>query len=365
MIRTLKRHQATVGCTFASSSGMVKANFTTKLPSVFQASNDDGSHGTQLLVLSTNITESASMWFGTQYMYSWYKQLAPAMSYSQIPMNQPNTFLSAFGSGILSLSRNPDVNDYASPDFFRTSATFSTNSGGLYWIHSPQTIADWANTTQNEGTYGRHLPKITTTIDSFAKSIYSLLLSDFGVNDRTNALTTREGVQWLGDQVDVDLATLSNNSYTGYPGDVQNAFDESGPAYQINYAYENVTEHLGRPPNLDDIKPSTIYTEYLCSVPQRKRGGALFFAVLLADLVFLQTVWQLLNTVATEWVQRRHDDANCCDGCARASVHKGEGRARSNDSRYQLLQDDSRSSSKDALQKAEPGGQDHRRVQTV
>lgn len=49
------------------------------------------------------------------------------------------------------------------------------------------------------------LPNVTITVDTFAKSLYSLLLSDFRVVDKTNALLTHSGTEWLQSQVDEDL----------------------------------------------------------------------------------------------------------------------------------------------------------------
>ena len=39
------------------------------------------------------------------------------------------------------------------------------------------------------------LPNIFITVDTFAKTFYSLILSDFGVVDKTNILITPEGVE--------------------------------------------------------------------------------------------------------------------------------------------------------------------------
>ena len=45
------------------------------------------------------------------------------------------------------------------------------------------------------------------------------------------------------------------------------------------------------------ISPSTISAEYLCQVPKRKPIGNLIVTILVADLVLLQTVWQIYKLV--------------------------------------------------------------------
>jgi hypothetical protein len=224
------------------------------------------------------------------------------------------------------------VNDYTDLCFFFARVNFYTTTGFASWIRPPATIPDWALNDK--------LPNITTTLDTFANSLYSLLLSDFGVVDQTNAFLTPAGGKWLGNQVDYDLANNSagfDTNFTGIPNDVQNATDKYGSPYPIDQAYELVVEAIG-PPNLNSTANSTIFTQYLCSIPKRKSGGALFFAVLLADLVFLQTVWTLLNVVATWRLQRTNDQDNYCDGCKARGGPLTERKHLSTSSEYQLLE---------------------------
>jgi hypothetical protein len=245
------------------------------------------------------------------------------------------------------------VADYTDLNFFFSNAFFYSNNGGLVWIHPPDTIADWADPSQNAG---RHLPNITTTADTFAKSLYSLLLSDFGVSDQTNALVTPAGVKWLGSQIDLELRGKPNmvygGLYSGLPDNITNAFNKTGPSYPINKAYQSVASTLEAPPDLNNTKASTIFMQYLCSIPQRKGGGALFFAVLLADLVFLQAVWTLLNLIATWWLHRKYEQANHCDGCQVIGAPALKRKV----SDYQLLPVNSTASSGVLLQDSEPFG---------
>lgn len=178
----------------------------------------------------------------------------------------PSDSEASWDSGFITFSRNPNVDDYTDLSFFYCLVNFWNNLGGTSWMNPPHTVADWADPAENDGDYGFQLPNITTTVDTFAKSFYSLLLSDFGVVDQTNALLTPAGVQWLGDQADHSLAlnTKSTNysmwgSATGRPRyNITNAFDNEGAPYPINQAYKSVVDALGAPPDLNSTPSSTI-----------------------------------------------------------------------------------------------------------
>lgn len=281
-----------------------------------------------------DIAKHASLWFGAHFTNLWYQQLSPAMGYAPYPKSRNETW----SSGTVILSRNLAVTDYTNLNFFFAWVNFFTDTGTFVWLHPPlpSTIADW----RDEPSTSTHvLPNITTTLDTFAKSLYSLVLSDFGSVDETNALLTPGGVKWLGDQVDLILkknsAGIEYGNYSGRPRNpVQNAFDVSGPSYPINETYQSVANEVsdqsGQSDHLLDLNntaPSRIFTQYLCSVPRRKGGGALFFAVLLADLVFLQTAWTLLNFGAGWWLKRVDKDGmtGYCEGCARRRTPVGTG----------------------------------------
>ena len=282
------------------------------------------------------------MWFGGELTLAWYSQLPLAMSFEQIPPWYDTLDPVAWDSGTVVLFRNPDVTNYTSLSFFFASAYFYASDGGLSWIQPPNTTAVWANSFDNSQL---RLPNIATTIDTFAKCLHSLLLSDFGVHDETNALITPSGVEWLQSQVDPYLEGQNNSilggKYSGRPESIPNPFNDTGPWYPIEQVYQSVFQELGKPPNLNSTNGSTIYTQYLCSVPRRKGAGALFFSILLADLVFLQAVWTVLNLAATWWLERNDEEANYCQRCKVSDAPA----IRRKVSDYQLLQVHSRASS--------------------
>jgi hypothetical protein len=67
------------------------------------------------------------------------------------------------------------------------------------------------------------------------------------------------------------------------------------------------------------VTPSILVTDYLCQVPQRKPWGSLITSVLVADLVFLRTLWTIISFVASYFAQRHDPLANSCETCSRKS----------------------------------------------
>lgn len=72
-----------------------------------------------------------------------------------------------------------------------------------------------------------------------------------------------------------------------------------GPA---NDSYEALKDHTG------SLNTSTavISTKYLCQVPRRKSIGTLLVSILVADLVFMQVLWKILNLCTVTWLTRKY-----------------------------------------------------------
>ncbi|KAL6407366.1 hypothetical protein AUP68_10197 [Ilyonectria robusta] len=60
----------------------------------------------------------------------------------------------------------------------------------------------------------------------------------------------------------------------------------------------------------------TIVSQYLCQVPQKKSTGTMLLAIVLADLVFLQAAWKLLNLIAEGMLPKKDPLVNFCEGCS-------------------------------------------------
>ena len=65
------------------------------------------------------------------------------------------------------------------------------------------------------------------------------------------------------------------------------------------------------------VWPATIITQYLCQVPKLKSVGSMIVSIIVADLVFLQALWLIVTFLITFFLERRHPQANYCDGCTK------------------------------------------------
>lgn len=178
-----------------------------------------------------------------------------------------------------------DVEALDSPDFFLSHWHF-TDVTGFALFDAPcdgddRYYIELGQISQNDRC--APIPDMVPQVDVFAKSFYSAVLTDLGQN-KTNLLLHHDSLKYLQDQ-----ATMNVTSTT---------------------AGVNTTA-------LQDLKAvsATLFMQYQCSVPVLKGVGSVIISVLLADLVFLQALWLLLNFGSVWWLTRKTKSANYCSGC--------------------------------------------------
>ncbi len=192
---------------------------------------------------------------------------------------------------------------------------------------------DWMNQTVVPDTDGINITAADAgqwinVINGYAKAIYCTVLSDLGQAGQYNMLASPESGQAFVTQV----LDLEKTLYP--PEDIPSDNAELWGAFATGLGDEEVSPP-GSPP-LDNStaffnwfygagaprqSPSTISAEYLCQVPVRKPWGSLLVSVLVADLVFLQVLWKVLNWAVTLLVERGNEDAKYCLGCAQRGQH--------------------------------------------
>jgi hypothetical protein len=160
----------------------------------------------------------------------------------------------------------------------------------------------------------------STGIDALAKSFYSMVLSDLGQAVATNVLTNPGLIMELQETIpvqDVPTYTAAFDFDPTPPSDLyqnETAFFNWFGEFFVVY-FEPSDEKLAT--STPVVLPAVIAAQYYCQVPQLKLTGSLLVAVLVADLVFLQVLWKVLNLAVTFSLKRRRHDANYCDGCAK------------------------------------------------
>ena len=175
--------------------------------------------------------------------------------------------------------------------------------------------------TLSEFVKNQAYPYIWVQADTLAKSFYSAVLADLGQNLTETFVSNGDLLQ-----------QNSNFRNMGNDTDVETKWLKAGPARS---SYNDLKDSTGPL----TIKPSTIYAQYFCQIPELKSGGSLFIAVLVADLVFLQALWKILTWSTTMWLAHSNEKANYCEGCLRSMGHGHELSSRATTSQYHSVPD--------------------------
>ena len=144
---------------------------------------------------------------------------------------------------------------------------------------------------------------LSSGIDALTKSFYSLVLSDLGQAVPTNLLTSPKLIMELQETIPVqDVSAALGYFYTPLPPPPSDLYQNETTFFNwfgeffVDYFMLNDTQIATSMPV---VLPAVIATQYYCQVPQLKSTGSLLVAVLVADLVFLQVLWKVLNLAVT------------------------------------------------------------------
>lgn len=219
------------------------------------------------------------------------------------------------------LAAAPSSN-FTTLDFFTTRFHFIGNAfgDGEVPIHSDQdtdghSLQSWID--------NQIQPDIWNLTDRFGKAFYSTVLTDLGQVNIPHFLRPD----------DSSTESLLEEYTSIFVGHSRALNAVMGPATVDYTTYKQFRSENDQYNDIGplSITPSTIYSQYLCQIPQKKPWAALVVAVLVADLVFLRLVWTLTTLVATWWVERTDEKAMWCEGTGeeeyqrhRAAVGKDE-----------------------------------------
>lgn len=147
--------------------------------------------------------------------------------------------------------------------------------------------------------------------DSLAKSFYSVIMTDLGQVDHKPNI--------LNDPVLLHNFTAERNDSRA-----------NGPAQAAGIPLQtfNSSEEINQLIGPLGVRSSTIASSYLCQVPRQKPAGELIIAVLVADLVLLQALWQITMILAGWFVVRTDEEANWCEGCQESETELSRSRSR-------------------------------------
>lgn len=194
--------------------------------------------------------------------------------------------------------------------------------GNISGNPEPVYAPDWLNqiyitevdgATPNNSTAGQWI----NLINGYAKAVYCTVLSDLGQSAPYNMLASPESGQTFVMQI-FNLSNMLHGLLN-----VSASVREEWSDFACGLGIYN-DDVLPEPPpqeNSTDFfnwfgiaatprhNSSTISAEYVCQVPVLKPWGSLLVSVLVADLVFLQVLWMVLNSIVTFMVERGQEEA--------------------------------------------------------
>jgi hypothetical protein len=336
---------ASVHCTIATDAGFVNATFTVPYTDLGR---------TYTYVLEADPAKSASIWWGTRLVNAYWQGCLWAMAATKwTEQRTPYSFqwdnddrqwdLASFRFTV------EDVSSIQSMGMFSLVYHLVAQSGDITNIQIPRdsnfSEADWYN---NETL---PLSAIMTEAQGFAKAFYSLILVDLGQSSLSNLLLSENDLQYVL-QAKSDLFRSQNTSWlpqydaygcmftqasssetATYQNENCNNFNRlqapndtevdmtsdaafATPRYRMDRAYDIFKDQMGAL----GTSNATIYSQYACSMPVPRSKTTLGIAIILADLVFLSTVWTLYKLVV-DWRLRKRD-ANA-DACPKCLEHSG------------------------------------------
>ncbi|KAI1209371.1 uncharacterized protein F4807DRAFT_91589 [Annulohypoxylon truncatum] len=278
-------------CQIATSSGVVFFNLTQTyeyVPSTVSYTDIGKFLGSGFL--SRNQTTRASLWWGESLMSTYWGAVTWEMQ--QERENKTDNHEYGIRKGTVSFMLNGSFSDIKDLKYFNADYRFIVDKGGSYYdVISPGGLpmpvtAEFLNATSE-------YPNIWTKADTLAKSTYSTILTDLGQTTATPNILS-----------DATLLTY----FTSNISQIEMANFKAGPA---NESFDDLNATTGPL----RVTPSVISTTYLCQVPELKSAGNLILAIIVADLVLMQGVWQLYKISAEWYLTRRQPTANYCQGC--------------------------------------------------
>ena len=155
--------------------------------------------------------------------------------------------------------------------------------------------------------------------DSISKALYYTVLADLGQANSSypNLLTDPELLEYFNQ----NFTSIVQSIAQGVRPYGENVGLDAGLA-TVPYVRHNSSQYQL------NIHPSTLATNYLCQVPQLKAMSSLIVAVLIADLVLLQTIWRVFKLCIDTVLVKRHPEMKYCEGCLQTtkdtSLHRSE-----------------------------------------
>ncbi|KAF4342062.1 hypothetical protein FBEOM_3993 [Fusarium beomiforme] len=282
-----------VSCKIDTLAGEVFFNFTQTYDYVPDTTSFDSLGkflGTGFL--SRNQTTQASLWWGESLMSTYWGEVTLMLQDQRGAYRDDDTKIE-LNKGTISFTASERFRDIEDLRFFEIEYRFYGKE--IYEVACcPKLPLPLSAKNLNESDI---YPNIWIKADALAKAAYSTILVDLGQTASNHSMLT-----------DAELL----KRYTANFSTARLANLKSGPATDSYDALKKKTGPLG-------ATPSVIATTYICQVPRLKPAGNLIVAIIVADIVLLQAVWQLYKLAAETYLSKTRPDPVPCERCLGSS----------------------------------------------
>ncbi|KAI0189786.1 hypothetical protein EV127DRAFT_340643 [Xylaria flabelliformis] len=240
-------------------------------------------------LIDSNSSSHASAWWGISLLRStWYGVMTSMCSIRQF-----------------------DNNSIRDPDLFDIKFAFITEKGQIINNYEDGRGLELIN--NDSAVFS---PVLTEAL-YFAKLMHSLAMLDLGNSQLSNFLLDDESLRYVTSGsgninrqpggIFYDYVSWANG---GLLGEIISPFNGS-QFVPINESYAALSSLVGPL----GTNSSTIFAQYICSIPTRKSAGSLLLAIILADLVFLQAGRKIFDWGVQAVMTRQDPTTMICAGC--------------------------------------------------
>jgi hypothetical protein len=259
---------------------------------------NDGASGVAFIstgFLPLDQKNKACLWWGQQLLHMWYRTFENALG--KYADEDPATDANTIASVRIYMAPN-EGKKITNLDFFNITGWFYLGDGGLQAAQYSGSAPSVELSTVIAGV------DVGLELHHFATAFYSTILADLSQSNGQNVLTEFDLIQqYVLEGYDVEpLIGINSTGNTA-----QQAFDQ----------IKTTTGPL-------KILPSTFNSRYIFQVPHHRNFGSVFIAVLVADIVFLQALFQILTLASTWYLERTDKQSKYCEGCKQHLADPGQ-----------------------------------------
>ncbi|KAI1160133.1 hypothetical protein F5B18DRAFT_655013 [Nemania serpens] len=265
--------------------------------------------------LLRNATERASLYWGESLLRMYY--LITSKAYfdgaSSFSWGSDGTYNAFIELRRQSNAAKGSADEVKSDEFFSvhcfTEASFCNNDT-IPWL------------SQGKGVEGHEFDPYATiwrSVDYLGKAMWFTVMTDLGQNDTAipNMLAHPDLLAYLSRNLTNEVQ-FWNSLQSADPND-----RSKGSTLDVDRSLEITPFNTSAVPQpMLGAQPNFLSTTYICQVPRPKSAATRVFAILIADLVLLQTVWTVFKLILDFILERNNPSLKYCEGCTGSYIQQ-------------------------------------------